>query len=207
MLKVSWYFMAFASCARKYPNPLLQNTSVMKKQATSRQSVSADLYDQPGHLMRRAHQITVSMFQEEVGDVVSPKEFAILRMIHETPDVDQVRLARLIGIDTSSAALTSAKLEKRGLIARTVSTVDRRLLSLRLTAEGEKLLDDTVNGVYRMREKLLSPLTAAEQKVFMKLLQKFVHLHNDESRAPLWTQVDAAQPAKRQENSLAKRLK
>jgi DNA-binding MarR family transcriptional regulator len=197
MLKVSWYFMAFASRARKYPNPLPQNTSVMKKQATSRQSVSADLYDQPGHLMRRAHQITVSMFQEEVGDFVSPKEFAILRMIHETPDVDQVRLARLIGIDTSSAALTAAKLEKRGLIARTVSTVDRRLLSLRLTSEGEKLLDDTVNGVYRMREKLLSPLTPAEQKVFMKLLQKFVHLHNDESRAPLWTQVDAAQPAKR----------
>jgi DNA-binding MarR family transcriptional regulator len=201
MLKVSWYFMAFAMRARKYPNALPQNTGLMKKTARPRQSVSADLYDQPGHLMRRAHQITVSMFQEEVGEVVSPKEFAILRMIHETPEVDQVRLARLIGIDTSSAALTAAKLEKRGLIARTVSTVDRRLLSLRLTTEGEQLLDDTVNGVYRMREKLLSPLTESEQKVFMRLLRKFVHLHNDESRAPLWTQVDAAQSGKRQAKS------
>jgi DNA-binding MarR family transcriptional regulator len=197
MLKVSWYFMIFSIHARRYPNALPQNTGLMKKTTTSRQSVSADLYDQPGHLMRRAHQITVSLFQEEVGEVVSPKEFAILRMIHETPDVDQVRLARLIGIDTSSAALTAAKLEKRGLIARTVSTVDRRLLSLRLTPEGEQLLDDTVSGVYRMREKLLSPLTESEQKVFMRLLRKFVHLHNDESRAPLWTQVDAAKPVKR----------
>jgi DNA-binding MarR family transcriptional regulator len=197
MLKVSWYFMIFSIHARRYPNALPQNTALMKKTTTSRQSVSADLYDQPGHLMRRAHQITVSLFQEEVGEVVSPKEFAILRMIHETPDVDQVRLARLIGIDTSSAALTAAKLEKRGLIARTVSTVDRRLLSLRLTPEGEQLLDDTVSGVYRMREKLLSPLTESEQKVFMRLLRKFVHLHNDESRAPLWTQVDAAKPVKR----------
>lgn len=197
MLKVSWYFMIFSTHARRYPNALPQNTGLMKKTTTSRQSVSADLYDQPGHLMRRAHQITVSLFQEEVGEVVSPKEFAILRMIHETPDVDQVRLARLIGIDTSSAALTAAKLEKRGLIARTVSTVDRRLLSLRLTPEGEQLLDDTVSGVYRMREKLLSPLTESEQKVFMRLLRKFVHLHNDESRAPLWTQVDATKPLKR----------
>jgi hypothetical protein len=49
-----------------------------------------------------------------------------------------------------------------------------------------------------MREKLLSPLTESEQKVFMRLLRKFVHLHNDESRAPLWTQVDAAQSGKRQ---------
>jgi DNA-binding MarR family transcriptional regulator len=106
-------------------------------------------------------------------------------------------LARLIGIDTSSAALTAAKLEKRGLIARSVSSVDRRLLSLRLTSEGEQLLDDTVSGVYRMREKLLSPLTESEQQVFMRLLRKFVHLHNDESRAPLWTQVDAVQPGKR----------
>lgn len=173
----------------------------MKKTTPQGQSVSADLYDQPGHLMRRAHQITVSTFQEEVGDVVTPKEFAILRMVHETPDVDQVRLARLIGIDTSSAALTAAKLESRGLMARTVSATDRRLLSLRLTPEGEQLLDDTVSGVYRMRERLLSPLTASEQKIFMRLLRKFVHLNNDESRAPLWTQIDAAKASPKKPKS------
>ena len=111
-------------------------------------SVSADLYEQPGHLLRRAHQIAMGMFMEEVGEIVTPKEFALLRMIHEKPGVDQVGLARLVGIDTSSAALTAARLEKRGLITRAVSEQDRRLLKLRL--------------------------------------RKFVHVNNEESRAPVW---------------------
>lgn len=148
--------------------------------------MSADLYEQPGHLLRRAHQIAMGMFMEEVGEIVTPKEFALLRMIHEKPGVDQVGLARLVGIDTSSAALTAARLEKRGLITRAVSEQDRRLLKLRLTPEGETLLGSTLSGVRKMRERMMAPLTEDEQAIFMRLLRKFVHVNNEESRAPVW---------------------
>lgn len=161
----------------------------MKTHSSKQRSVSADLYDQPGHLLRRAHQIALSMFLEEVGDAITPKEFAILRMIHEKPEVDQVSLAKFIGIDTSSAALTAARLEKRGLITRVMSAVDRRLLSLRLTPDGAILLENTVNGVHTMRKRMLSRLTGDEQEIFMALLRKFVNLNNEESRAPVWIQA------------------
>ncbi len=161
----------------------------MKKpvKTPSKRSVSADLYDQPGHLLRRAHQIAMSMFSEEVGEIVTPKEFALLRMIHEKPGIDQVSLSKLIGIDTSSAALTAARLEKRGLITRAVSTEDRRLLNLKLTGDGATLLDSTLSGVHQMRERMMAPLTEDEQEIFMRLLRKFVHLNNEESRAPVWS--------------------
>ena len=148
-------------------------------------SVSEDLYDQPGHLLRRAHQIALGMFAEEVGNDLTPKEFAILRMIREKPQVDQVSLARFIGIDTSSAALTAARLEKRALITRVVSSTDRRLLQLRLTPAGEEVLNSTVSGVHTMRERMLSRLSENEQEIFMTLLRKFVNLNNEESRAPV----------------------
>ena len=161
----------------------------MKKLAKppSKRSVSDDLYDQPGHLLRRAHQIATGMFSEEVGKDITSKEFAILRMIHEKPGIDQVSLSRLIGIDTSSSALTAARLEKRNLITRVVSTEARSLLNLKLTATGVTLLESTLSGVHKMRERMMATLTEKEQEIFMQLLRKFVHLNNEESRAPVWS--------------------
>jgi MarR family transcriptional regulator, temperature-dependent positive regulator of motility len=149
-------------------------------------TVREDLYDQPGHLLRRAHQIAVSLFGQEVGPEVTPREYAILRMVYEKPGIDQVGLARLIGVDTSSAALTAARLAQRGLLTRAVSEQDRRLLQLELTDAGRALLATTVDGVHRMRDRILSPLDAQEQALFMDLLRKLVLVHNEDSRAPLW---------------------
>ena len=150
-------------------------------------SVHMDLYDQPGHLLRRAHQISLAMFEMHVGPHVTPREFAVLRMVHEQPGIDQVGLAGLIGVDTSSTALTAAKLAERGLLTRTVSAVDRRLLSLTITKNGEKLLEQTVVGVHKMREQLLSSLPENDREPFLSMLRQFVRVNNQESRAPIKT--------------------
>lgn len=144
-----------------------------------------DLFDQPGHLLRRAHQIASGVFDDLVGPSVTPAQYAILRMVHEQPGIDQVSLARRIGLDTSTTALAAARLQSRGILERSVSETDRRLLRLTLTAEGEALLTSTVNGVHAMREQLLSSLAPDEREVFMGLLRKFVHINNEQSRAPL----------------------
>lgn len=144
-----------------------------------------DLFDQPGHLLRRAHQIAQGMFEEHVGSKVTPREYAVLRMIHERPEIDQVGLAGLIGVDTSSTALTAAKLAERGLIKRAVSSSDRRLLSLTITSKGEQMLEATVGGVHKMREVLLSSLPESDREQFIEMLRRFVHVNNDESRAPM----------------------
>jgi DNA-binding MarR family transcriptional regulator len=144
-----------------------------------------DLYDQPGHLIRRAHQIAVGTFNELLGRDVTPIQYAILRMVHQMPGIDQVGLARQIALDTSTTALTAARLEAKGLLSRTVADTDRRQLKLALTGEGEQLLGSLVTGVHTMRSQLLGALEPAEQELFMALLRKFVHLHNDQSRAPL----------------------
>lgn len=160
--------------------------------------VAMDLFDQPGHLLRRAHQIASGVFDDLVGPSVTPAQYAILRMVHEQPGIDQVSLARGIGLDTSTTALTAARLEGRGMLQRSVSESDRRLLRLALTAEGEALLASTVGGVHDMREKLLSSLAPEEREVFMELLRKFVHINNERSRAPLRDPAAKPQAARTQ---------
>ncbi len=156
-----------------------------KAELAKRDSVFMDLFDQPGHLIRRANQIATGTFNDLVGPEITPIQYAILRMVHEKPGIDQVGLARQIALDTSTTALTAARLEAKGLITRTVAERDRRQLVLVLTSDGESLLATLVNGVHNMRTKLLDALDPSEQELFMALLKKFVHIKNEQSRAPL----------------------
>lgn len=144
--------------------------------------VAEDLYDQPGHLIRRAHQIAGSVFGQHVGKDVTPIQYAILRMVHEVPGIDQVGLAKRIALDTSTTATVAARLEEKGLLQRLPVENNRRQLKLLLTPEGETQLQALVSGVHVMREQLLASLEPEEREQFMRLLRKFVMLNNEQSR-------------------------
>lgn len=144
-----------------------------------------DLYEHPGHLLRRAQQISVSIFHDEIGGVITPVQYAILRMLSNHPGIDQVRLAGLVAIDTSTGATVCARLEEKGLLVREVIPHNRRQRALRITPEGERLLQELIPGLQRLRKRILAPLEEAEQQQFMLLLDKLVHLNNPHSRAPL----------------------
>ena len=147
--------------------------------------LSIDVYDQPGHLIRRAHQIAVSMFHRTIGYDVTPIQYAVLRILQDHPGIDQVTLARYCALDTSTAADLAVRLEERGLVKRMMPMKSRRFRVLHLTDEGVVLLKKLVPSVYMMNRRLVQPLNKDEQKIFLRLLKKFVHLNNAKSRAPL----------------------
>jgi len=147
--------------------------------------LSIDVYDQPGHLIRRAHQIAVSMFYTTIGYDVTPIQYAVLRILQDHPGIDQVTLARYCALDTSTAADLAVRLEERGLVKRMMPMKSKRFRLLHLTSEGAVLLKKLVPSVYMMNRRLVQPLNKEEQKIFLRLLKKFVHLNNAKSRAPL----------------------
>lgn len=144
-----------------------------------------DLYQHPGHLLRRAQQISVSIFYDEMGDELTPVQYAILSQLAGHPGIDQVSLAGLAAIDTSTGATVCARLEEKGLLERKVIPHNRRQRALTITPEGARLLDGLEPGAQRLRERLLAPLSAQEQELFMGLLAKLVKENNEQSRAPL----------------------
>jgi len=155
---------------------------------TSTSAISIDLYDQPGHLIRRAHQISVSMFYDLLGREVTPVQYAVLRMLQELPGLDQVTLAQRVGLDTSTTADIAVRLEAKGWIVREV--LPRRQRRLLLTPAGEKLLDQLIPGVNALNHGLLDGLGEEDAKELLRLLRKFVHLNNEQSRAPLRSASD-----------------
>lgn len=159
------------------------------RETSAGERLALDLYEQPGHLIRRAQQIAVSMFSDALGRDVTPVQYAVLRMLQERPGIDQVTLAAEVALDTSTTADIAVRLEAKGWIVREV--LPRRQRRLLLTPAGEAVLARLVPGLQAMNEAMLDRLGAQERVEFMRLLRKFVHLNNQQSRAPLGGKPDS----------------
>lgn len=133
-----------------------------------------ELHAEPGHLMRRAHQIAVATFHEVHGREVTPVQYAILRALLKEPGIDQVTLAQRVALDTSTTADIATRLEKKGWIVRHLRP--RRQRSLELTEEGHRIVGGLLPNVNAMNALLLQGLDPAEQETFLRLLRKFVRL-------------------------------
>jgi DNA-binding MarR family transcriptional regulator len=153
--------------------------------AGKRRGAPMEVYDEPGHLIRRAQQIAVSMFHSTMGHGVTPIQYCVLRVLQSHPGIDQVTLARYCALDTSTAADLAVRLEERGLVRRMMPMKSKRFRLLHLTPEGMNLLKKLVPRSKLLARRLLDALNKDEQRVFLQLLKNFVHLNNEESRAPL----------------------
>lgn len=132
------------------------------------------LHHDPGHLIRRAHQLAVARFHEIHGREVTPVQYAVLRVLQTHPGIDQVTLADKVALDTSTTADIATRLESKGWIVREL--LPRRQRSLRLTEAGVAVLATMVPRVQGSYEQLLSALAPQEQADLLRLLAKFVGL-------------------------------
>ena len=118
----------------------------------------------------------MSKFHDVHGRHVTPIQYAILRTLAQSPGIDQVTLAQKIALDTSTTADIAARLETKGWILREV--LPRRQRRLTLTPDGRKILDELQPGADAMYRDVMGSLEPGEQVEFVRLLKKFVHLHD-----------------------------
>jgi DNA-binding MarR family transcriptional regulator len=172
-----------------------------------------ELYGRPGFMIRRAHQITVSLFLEETGALgITTTQFGILHLLRHRPGIDQISVSKLLGLDRSTTGMVLQKLEDAGLIGRRVGSDDRRRRTLRLTRAGERMLDRLAAPARAAQERVLSAFDPAERAQFLRLLDKFTRQFNDSTRVPLEAHRshdsaagDTAPPRRRSGASAARR--
>ncbi|MGR1582884.1 MarR family winged helix-turn-helix transcriptional regulator [Thalassobius sp. S69A] len=146
------------------------------------------LYGMAGHLIRRLHQISTSVFTQrmkEAGIDLTPVQFGTLSALHTNPDVDQATLAGLIAQDRVTIGAVLDRLQNKGLIERKVSPRDRRARILSLTATGRQVLETTAPIVRALQDDILSGLDSQEKDTLLSLMRKVAEAGNDLSRAPL----------------------
>jgi DNA-binding MarR family transcriptional regulator len=147
----------------------------MKPRKTSVHSTIADLGDKPGHLIRRAHQLTATIFEGAAGRYrITPAQHVILTALCKHPGIDQATLSSLVALDTVTVGEVVTRLEKRGLLHRIDSTADRRRWSLSLTASGSRMVRSMQGAIKRSQSELLSPLSPTQRRQFFTIMRRLV---------------------------------
>lgn len=144
------------------------------------------LWGRAGFLVRRLHQIHVTMFLEEcASETVTPVQFGVLTVLSDGAKLDQATLGMEVGIDRTNIGDVVSRLEKRGLVKRQTDPADRRVRLVSIKPKGRALVGQLVDKVEKAQARLIERLSAEEREAFLRLLRKLVEANNEQGRTVL----------------------
>ena len=142
------------------------------------------LWERPGFLLRRLHQIHVSLFFEECSNI-TPVQYGLLSILIDSPPIDQLRLAEKLGVDRTNVGDVLDRLEKRGLVSRCANPADRRMRLVTITESGTEFVRTNYAAMQRAQARLLEPLNEADRSLLHDLLTRLVNGSNHHGRTSL----------------------
>lgn len=96
----------------------------------------------------------------------------ILTVLLRSGTVTQSALTEHLGIKPGSASEVLSKLESAGLIRRSYSDTDRRLINIELTDSGKSEAELALSEREQRKREMLAPLSPEEQAELLALLEK-----------------------------------
>ena len=99
-------------------------------------------------------------------------EMSILSVVSANPEINQISLAKALGIDQGNLILQLNDLIERGLLTKVVPVGDRRVRCLKLTAAGEARLGHVLSIVSKLEAQRLVGFSADDRKTLVALLKR-----------------------------------
>jgi DNA-binding MarR family transcriptional regulator len=127
-----------------------------------------------GFHVRLAHASLYRHFSRAMAELkLTQKQTAVLELIAANPGCSQVDLAASLGMDRATMMALVEGLEKRGLIGRSISIVDRRRHDLHLTELGADTVARARAVIDRHEAELLDGWSDQERRAFVAALKRF----------------------------------
>ena len=144
------------------------------------------IWDRPGYLVRRLHQIHVAMFIDHMADGrVTPIQYGLLSILVSRPNIDQFTIGEELGLDRANVAGILKRLEARKLVTRVVDPANRKRKLCLATPRGAEFVKRYHQDMQTSQKRLLAPLSPAERDQFMALLSRLVEGNNESGRTSL----------------------
>ena len=140
------------------------------------------------HLLRTGDEAFAVTEHNFTGHNISHGRFGVLMLLWrgpQSPDANApdtedcvsgprtpAELADAAGVTRATMTGLVDTLERDGYVKREPDPADRRTISVRLTAKGEKFLVEFLPGHFQLISGLMAPLSESERKTFMRLLGK-----------------------------------
>lgn len=169
---------------------------------------SGTLADSPSHLMHRVLQLSLDIYAEEAGpDGPTQRQYAVMEAVSVKEGLTQTELVRATGIDRSTLADLVARMTAKGLLSRERSVVDARAKAVRLSAEGQALLDAARPRVEAADKRIMALVPKGKRDGFLDLLAELASAADaapDQAKAEAKAAKKALKEAKKAEK-LAKK--
>jgi DNA-binding MarR family transcriptional regulator len=131
------------------------------------------LEEQVGHLLRRAYQRHLALFQGIIGeDGPTSMQFAALHVLWRRGPLSQNLLGRLLAMDPPTVKGVVARLMARGLVVRERDPSDARMLLVALTPTALAALPGWVEKARAVTAATLAPLPRDEQARLIATLRR-----------------------------------
>lgn len=135
------------------------------------------LPDRIGHVLRRAYQRHVAIFQQALGEYnLTAAQFIVLASLLETGGSSQSDLVRLTAIDQATIRGIIDRLRARDLVLTTTDPSDARKVTVRLTPAGEKSAAGASTKVGEIERLTYNGLNDVEQVALMHLLRRIADI-------------------------------
>lgn len=157
--------------------------SKTSKQGSKTQSEIGNIDSYLGYWLRFVSNQVTASFQEHLAqEKVSVAEWITLRFLYSHSPCSLTQLSEEMGMDKGAASRLADRLEQRGLILRNVSSQDRRLFSIELTAAGKKLVPTLAKIADENDAFFFGHLNQKEFDHIVKLLKGIVNRHEFKSK-------------------------
>lgn len=131
--------------------------------------------DQVGHLLRKAYQRHMAIFQQNIGESqLTAMQFITLCALKDKGPSSQAELVKLTAVDQATIRGIVDRLKARGLVTLGHDEQDKRKVIVNLSPEGELVVENTVPRAQAISELTLNGLNPAERIAMIFLLGKMV---------------------------------
>ncbi|WP_261331720.1 MarR family winged helix-turn-helix transcriptional regulator [Maritalea mobilis] len=113
---------------------------------------------------------------------LSRSEWRVLAHLNEEASVSVREIHRRVDMDKSKVSRAAARLEAAGLVTKTVSQSDRRLVELELTGEGKSIFHALAQQAHAFERELKSRL-GPDADAFLAGLERLMEHDPDEGDA------------------------
>lgn len=128
-----------------------------------------------GFLINKARNLLINEMDAALKDLdITSQQMGILLSMRRGFATTPFELSRLLGIDTGLMTRMLDKLEIKGLLERSRSMEDRRVVNLKLTEEGEAVAARLPEIAPVVLNRRLKKFTKAEFEELRRLLNKFL---------------------------------
>ena len=119
-------------------------------------------------LLARRHRALAAELIEPLG--LAPGQESLLMLLAEEEPVSQAHVARTLGIEPATVTKMVERMERNGLVERTRSADDRRIVLVSRTARARERHADLLTAWARLDQLTLQDLTADDSRRLSALL-------------------------------------